>query len=145
MSVHQQVNTFLVDIFGRINKLEQYALATGLDDEVSTTEIHIIEKIGGMQQGRMSDIARALGITLATLTVACDRLENKDLIVRTRSQRDRRVVLVSLTGKGQAAYQYHQRFHHELIDSVLAGLDESEQAALSHALQKIEAFLCSYQ
>ena len=37
MTVHEQVNTFLVDIFGQINKLEQRALATGLNDDVSIT------------------------------------------------------------------------------------------------------------
>lgn len=144
MSVYQQVNTFLVDVFGRINKIEQRALTAGLDAEVSVTEIHILEKIGDIGQGRMSDIARALGITLATLTVACERLENKELISRVRASTDRRVVLVSLTPKGQAAYYYHRQFHHDLIESILSDLSENEQQALAHALQKIEEFLSAY-
>lgn len=144
MSVHEQVNAFLVDIFGQINKIEQRVLAAGLDDEVSITEIHILEKIGNMERGRMSDIARALDITLATLTVACERLEKKDLITRARAERDRRVVLVSLTPKGRAAYQYHQQFHHDLIDAALEGLSEEEHRTLGHALQKIEEFLSTY-
>lgn len=144
MSVYQQINSFLVDIFGRINKIEERALAAGLDAEVSVTEIHILEKVGDMGSGRMSDIARALGITLATLTVACERLQNKDLISRVRAEHDRRVVLVSLTPKGEAAYQYHRQFHHDLISSILSGLSDDEEKALSRALQKIEKFLSEY-
>lgn len=144
MSVYQQINTFLVDVFGRINKIEQRALTTGLDADISVTEIHILEKIGDIGCGRMSDIARALGITLATLTVACERLEHEELISRIRADTDRRVVLVSLTGKGQAAYQYHRQFHHDLIDSILADMSEQEQQALSRALGKIEGFLSTY-
>lgn len=144
MSVHEQVNAFLTGIFGRINKIEQRALAAGLDDEVSVAEIHILEKIGDVGSARMSDIARALDITLATLTVACERLEKKDLIERVRAEHDRRVVLVSLTPKGQAAYLCHQQFHRDLIDSALSKLTEEEQEAFGKALSKIEAFLRTF-
>lgn len=145
MTVHQQVNTFLVDIFGQINKLEQRALATGLNDDVSVTEMHIMEKIGQAGSSRMTDIARALGVTLATLTVACDRMQKKDLIERTRAEKDRRVVMVSLTAKGQAAWQYHEKFHQDLIDAALADMSEDEQKALSHALEKLGEFLSTYE
>lgn len=145
MTVHQQVNTFLVDIFGQINKLEQRALATGLNDDVSVTEMHIMEKIGQAGSSRMTDIARALGVTLATLTVACDRMQRKDLIERTRAEKDRRVVMVSLTAKGQAAWQYHEKFHQDLIDAALADMSEDEQKALSHALEKLGEFLSTYE
>ena len=106
MTVHEQVNTFLVDIFGQINKLEQRALAT--------------------------------------LTVACDRMQKKDLIERTRAEKDRRVVMVSLTPKGQAAWQYHEKFHHDLIDAALTDMSEEEQNALSRALEKLGEFLSAY-
>ena len=145
MTVHEQVNTFLVDIFGQINKLEQRALATGLNDDVSITEMHIMEKIGEAGSSRMTDIARALDVTLATLTVACDRMQKKDLIERTRAEKDRRVVMVSLTPKGQAAWQYHEKFHHDRSDAGLAGMSQEEQKALSHALEKLGEFLSTYE
>ena len=145
MTVHEQVNTFLVDIFGQINKLEQRALATGLNDDVSITEMHIMEKIGEAGSSRMTDIARALDVTLATLTVACDRMQKKDLIERTRAEKDRRVVMVSLTPKGQAAWQYHEKLHHDLIDAALTDMSEEEQNALSRALEKLGEFLSAYE
>ena len=143
MSVHEQINHFLVEIFGRINKIEQRAIAAGLNDEVSISEIHILEKIGRAGRSRMSDIARALDITLATLTVACEKLAKKDLILRERAEDDRRVVLISLTPRGQAVYLYHQQFHHDLIDSALEGLSQDEQKVLSRALRKLEDFFRS--
>ena len=145
MTVHEQVNTFLVDIFGQINKLEQRALATGLNDDVSITEMKKKKKIGEAGSSRMTDIARALDVTLATLTVACDRMQKKDLIERTRAEKDRRVVMVSLTPKGQAAWQYHEKFHHDLIDAALADMSEEEQNALSRALEKLGEFLSTYE
>lgn len=144
MSAHQKVHSFLLDIFTRINKIEERTLATGLDFEISISEIHIIDVIGSSGSVRISDIARALHVTLATITVACERLERRDLITRTRGQKDKRVVLVSLTPKGEAAYQFHESFHHNLIDSALADLTQEEQDQLASALEKIEGFLTQY-
>lgn len=144
MSAHEQVHSFLLDIFNRINKIEERALTAGLDFDISITEIHIIDIIGSAGQLRMSAIARASGVTLATITVACERLERRGLITRVRDESDRRVVLVSLTPRGQAAYQYHAQFHHDLIDSALAELTGEEQEQLASALNKIEQFLVQY-
>ena len=144
MSVYDQFNTFMVDIWGRINKIEERALATGLEADVSITEIHIIEKIGDYPCRRMSDVARAIGITLATLTVACDKLETKGLIRRLRDRRDKRVVNVSLTPLGMAAYEFHKRFHGEMMRTVLGDLTEEETAALGTSLQKLQNFFESY-
>ena len=55
----EQLNSFLVDVFGRINKIEERAMAGGLGSAVSITEIHIIEKIGDREPVRMSEVARS--------------------------------------------------------------------------------------
>ena len=80
----EQLNSFLVDVFGRINKIEERAMAGGLGSAVSITEIHIIEKIGDREPVRMSEVARSIGVTLATLTVACDKLVAKGLVRRAQ-------------------------------------------------------------
>lgn len=51
MADAQQINDFLVDAFGRINKIEERAMTTGLGSAISITEIHIIEKIGLSEPG----------------------------------------------------------------------------------------------
>ncbi len=140
MTAYDQINSFLVDIWSRIGKIEERALAAGLESEVSITEIHILEKIGDHPRCRMSHIARTLGVTLATLTVACDRLMAKDLISRERDTRDKRVVIVSLTPKGMAAYDFHKRFHDRMIAAAIGCMDDDEQRALGRALDKLQTF-----
>lgn len=140
MTAYDQINSFLVDIWSRIGKIEERTLTAGLESDVSITEIHILEKIGDNPRCRMSEIARALGVTLATLTVACDKLVTKDLISRERDTRDKRVVIVSLTAKGMAAYDFHKRFHDRMIASAISGMDDDEQRALVRALDKLQTF-----
>lgn len=140
MEVYDQLNTFLVEIWSRINKIEERALAAGLGNEISVTEIHILEKIGEAPGSRMSNIAKALSITLATLTVACDKLETKGLITRTRNANDKRVVNVDLTPRGQAAFEYHQAFHNRMINAVMEVLTPEEAAILGTSLVKLQQF-----
>ncbi|MBP3312148.1 MAG: MarR family transcriptional regulator [Butyricicoccus sp.] len=143
MSDYDTINTFLVDIWGRINKIEERSLAAGLGSDISITEIHIIEKIGDNQPRRMSEVAKALGVTLATLTVACDKLESKGLTTRARDARDKRVVNVSLTARGQAVYEYHKQFHQRMIEAALGELTPQETAILAESLLKLQRFFLS--
>lgn len=140
MSGPEQINSFLVDVFGRVNKIEERAMADGLGSSISITEIHIIEKIGDLEPVRMSEVAKSIGVTLATLTVACDKLETKELVRRTRDRNDRRVVNVTLTDKGHAAYAYHKDFHERMIGAVMETLSPEQAAILGQSLQKLQDF-----
>ena len=140
MASAEQLNSFLVDVFGRINKIEERAMAGGLGSAISITEIHIIEKIGAMEPVRMSEVAKSIGVTLATLTVACDKLEAKELVSRARSSTDRRVVHITLTPKGHAAYEYHKAFHERMIASVMETLSPEQAAVLAQSLEKLQDF-----
>lgn len=50
---------------------------------------------------RMSDLAAALGVTLATTTRVVDRLAERDFVLRETLPEDRRVVLCRLSENGQ--------------------------------------------
>lgn len=140
MADAERINDFLVDAYGRISKIEERAMTTGLGSAISITEIHIIEKIGLTEPARMSEIAHLLGVTLATLTVACDKLEAKDLVRRARSRADRRVVHVTLTPRGRAVYEYHRSFHERMISSILDTLSPEQSAVLAQSLEKLQDF-----
>ena len=140
MADAERINDFLVDAYGRISKIEERAMTTGLGSAISITEIHIIEKIGLTEPARMSEIAHLLGVTLATLTVACDKLEAKDLVRRARSRTDRRVVHVTLTPRGRAVYEYHRSFPERMISSILDTLSPEQSAVLAQSLEKLQDF-----
>ena len=84
MGSRELLKDFLLDFPTRLAKFEQNAIETGLDIQVSLTEIHIIDRIGPEGSQKMNIVAKKLGVTQATLTVACDRLESKGLIERRR-------------------------------------------------------------
>ena len=69
MADAERINDFLVDAYGRISKIEERAMTTGLGSAISITEIHIIEKIGLTEPARMSEIAHLLGYTTEDISV----------------------------------------------------------------------------
>lgn len=126
MDFKELFKEFLIDFPSRLAKFEQTALETGFDKKISIAEIHIISKIGPEGSEKMNTIARRLGVTQATLTVACDKLEEKGLIIRQRDPDDKRSVTVRLTAEGLAAYYFHQALLDNLAEQFLSGFNNYE-------------------
>lgn len=138
MDTIEQFNSIFSEIFSRMIKLEERAVMRGFGQQLSLTEMHIIEKIGEREPSRMSEIACALGVTMATLTVACDRLEQKDFVRRERDSKDRRVVNLTLTDAGHAAYAYHKAYQASMMDALLEELTPEQAATLAASLEKLQ-------
>lgn len=137
------LNELLVHLFNDILIIEQNALAEGQFNDLSITEIHTIEEIGMYGSRTMSEIAMGLGITVGTLTIAMNNLVKKGYVNRQRSERDRRVVEISLTRKGKLAFRVHERFHTDMIKKTVEGLSEEEEEVLVSSLEKLNTFFRS--
>ena len=104
------------------------------------TEIHTIEAIGIKDAKTMGEIAHDLRITVGTLSAAITKLIKKGYVERKRTEEDRRVVLVSLTSKGENVYREHQVFHEEMICAMLSNFSDEEEQVLSKSLEKLNTF-----
>ncbi|KYH34865.1 DNA-binding transcriptional repressor MarR [Clostridium tepidiprofundi DSM 19306] len=135
------LNELLIELFNDILIIEQNTLKDGKFKDISITEIHTIEAIGMYKSRTMSEIAQDLNITVGTLTIAINNLVRKGYAVRERSEKDRRVVMVSLTRKGKLAYRLHEKFHSDMIKYTIEGLNETEEAILINSLEKLNNYL----
>lgn len=88
----------------------------------------------------MSEVAQNLKITVGTLTTAINKLIKKGYVERKRIEEDRRVVLIKLTKKGKLAYRLHNKFHNDMVNTVIEGLREEEEEVLISALTSINKF-----
>lgn len=128
------LNEVLVNLFRDVMEIEQRALESSEFQDLTNNDMHVIEAIGIQEPKNMSTIARTLSVTVGTLTIAMNSLVKKGYVIRQRGQTDRRVVYISLSEKGKAAYQHHARFHQEMIQNIVEQLTEDELAALTKAL-----------
>ena len=125
MDAYKTINDTLVHLFNEIWELEEKAIIT--------------------EESTMSAVARTLGITAGSLTTSMNSLVNKKYVTRQRSETDRRVVYIQLTGKGKKAYEHHKNFHMQMTNAVIENLKEQELAILLQTLDKLSDFFRGYQ
>ncbi len=136
----REVNDLLVETFNGILRVEEDSLKNRLTRGLTISEIHTIHAIGLNGASPMNVIAARLDVTLATLTSSVGKLVTKGFVARTRSEADRRQVLVSLTKDGRKAYRVHEMFHREMVDAALDGLTTEEEDAFARGLVKVKTF-----
>ena len=112
--------------------------------KISVNDMHILEAVGTEEPRSMSSVAKSLSVTVGTLTIAMNNLVKKGYVNRARSEEDRRVVLISLSEKGEKAYYNHQKFHDDMIQAIMTDLDETQMDALSQALINLRACFLKY-
>ena len=120
--------------------VEGRALITEEFSDITNNDMHIIEAVGIGDPRNMSTVAAKLMVTVGTLTTAVNSLVKKAYISRVRSEKDRRIVLLSLTDKGRQAYDHHRKFHEDMIHAVMKDLSEEEANVLVKALKNVSDF-----
>ncbi len=145
MNSVETVNDILVNLFNEIMDIEERALITSEYKDISVKDMHVIEAVGIGNPRNMSTVAKSLSVTVGTLTIAMNNLVKKGYVNRVRSEEDRRVVLVSLSEKGEQAYHHHRIFHERMVMSVLKDLNKEETESLTAALIKLQEFFRNYR
>ncbi len=94
---------------------------------VSKQELNIISIVGRRAGAIMREIAEDAQLAVSSVTPIIDKLVEKKLVKRERSEEDRRIVSVELTEKGAKIYQMELESYMRLSASILAALSPSEQ------------------
>ena len=86
-----------------------------------------------------------MNVTVGTLTTSMNNLVKKGYALRRRSEKDRRVVYISLTEKGERAFHHHADFHTQMTDAVIRNLEKDELRVLMKMLNALSVFFRNYQ
>lgn len=91
------------------------------------------------REGAMSagELARGVALSQATITGIVDRLEQHGLVTRSRSDRDRRRVVIELTAAGREAVATSPPPLHEAFMVRLAELPEAKRREIDRVLRRI--------
>ena len=145
MDISAALNEVFVKVFKNITGIEERAIRTGEYHNATANDMHVIEAIGMGKPRNMTSVANALSVTTGTLTISVNSLVKKGFVERVRSEEDRRVVLVSLTEKGKMVSIKHQKFHEELVESIVNRLDEEEKVLLEKVLSNLNRYFSKMQ
>ncbi len=134
------INELLVELFNHILLLEERNLKTHGLKNLTITEVHIIEAIKKVDNPSMGEVSARLMVTIGTLSTSVNRLVQKGYVRNDRSEKDRRVVLLSLTEKGEEAFKIHETFHEKMVSKVLERSHLKDDELLLASLQKLLDF-----
>ena len=107
------------------------------EGDISLAEVSVIEFLEEKGEINMSEIAAVLDLSFGAATSVVDKMVDKELIRRHRSEKDRRKVIVSLDRKGINTARKIVRFRKEAIDEFFSVLNEEEKQEYVNLLRKV--------
>lgn len=131
---------------------EVWDLIVGLTRKVNKEADKALEQIGLSyfefkvmcaldEEGKvpMSRVAEKYMLTKAGLTSIIDRLEEKNLVKRVRSEEDRRVIYVELTDKGREKLAESRKIFQEVLANFMRKISEDEIKELERIFTKLSS------
>ena len=138
--LQDEINT--VRQFNRFFTRQIGVLREGLlHSPYSLTEARLIFELAQCPNVTASDLGQALGLDAGYLSRLLTKLEQQNLIERTRSDDDGRQRLINLTGQGQAAFALLDSRSSDEVAEMLAELSDGNRLRLIEAMHTIETIL----
>jgi len=103
--------------------------------DVTTAQLKVMFVIFLRGPVRMGTLARALGISLPTVTATVDRLVKRGILAREGDPDDRRAVYCRLSEQGQLMLSQLWTSARERTRQMLTALSVDELEVVNHALQ----------
>jgi len=101
-------------------------------------QFDVLAQLAREQNGTTSaELSRRLLVTAGNLTGLLDRMEKASLIFRKPDSKDRRVVWIHLTDKGNELAAKIIPLHSKDISEIIGGLDVTELKSLRRLLDKL--------
>lgn len=104
-------------------------------------QLILLKELTEFRKRTVGDLAKTVSLSNATVTDILDRLEKRGLIQRSRSDTDRRRVLVSITEEGEKLLQNVPSLLQERFIAQFEKLEIWEQTLILSSLQRIASMM----
>ena len=122
-------------------QLIEKQVRSGLRDEFNTTlpRFDLMAQLERHPQGlSMRELSQRLMVTGGNVTGLTDRLVAQGWVERQATQEDRRRVTVRLTAAGRRHFKSMAREHEDWVQSLMSGLNPTEQSQLFELLGRLK-------
>jgi DNA-binding MarR family transcriptional regulator len=126
-------------LLGRAARLTRLLMRSGAH-EISRTEVGVLATLSEGPR-RITQLAMTEALAQPTVTQLIDKLEGRDLVARSRSEDDGRVVLVEITTAGADALEVVRALIRANMREALADLPDAELTELAHAAETMGSLI----
>lgn len=127
--------TLAFERFTRRFKVAEAAAA--LENSLNALDVQALLFINDNPGCSLGEVARYLQVALTTMSSVADRLVRRDMILRQRSEENRRSVALSLAPKGAGAVAIYIDGYMDACGAMLEPLEGPEQAEFIRLTQKM--------
>lgn len=128
--------------FNRFYTRRVGALHEGLlGSDFPLPEARLLYELGQRVECTAAQLGRELELDAGYLSRLLQSLRRRGLVQATRSAKDARASVLSLSGKGRKAFSQLDASSRDEVAALLAGLPEQEQGRLVEAMSTVEALM----
>jgi DNA-binding MarR family transcriptional regulator len=106
-------------------------------DEIGHAQFELLVELAVRGPLHAGELAEVVGASAATVSGMLDNLCAAELVERSRSESDRRLVVVKLTRRGKRKVEARKALWRRRWEEALEGLDEEELRIASRVLDRI--------
>lgn len=113
-------------IFSLVVTFVKFIKKNEIFSKMTTNEFYVYLFISFNQPTTMNNCAKQLNLSKSAITVIVDKLESKNLVIRKRSQKDRRKIYITLTEYGNKIFKDFSNDFSNIIDFVISKIPEND-------------------
>ncbi|WP_428950175.1 MarR family winged helix-turn-helix transcriptional regulator [Streptomyces sp. cg35] len=117
-----------------LEHMVRYVRRSAVAGGLSTAASSALARLGREGPHRLTDLARAEGVSQPNMTQLVTRMERADLVRRVADNSDGRGVLVEITGTGTEVFHRRRAERTLALQELVDGLNEPERRAVQVAL-----------
>lgn len=131
-----------IRLMNKFNKLAKQPVDFGTGDLLYPTEVHVIEEIGKKKNGStVTELCKLFGVTKGAVSQIVGKLSQKGYVTKMRNENFGKEIILSLTPKGNQAYEAHIQLHDEIDEDFVRKLNDlhpKQVEQFSEILKRIE-------
>ena len=133
----KKLTSLVARLSGEISLTEEAAREKFKFASLTLTQMHYLETISNLGNPNITELARSLKLTKPTVTVAVEKLIEKEYICKVRSDEDRRSTHLHLTEKGKLINKMHDYAHQRIAETLKSKLEKNELKVLIELMEKV--------
>ncbi|TCP69268.1 MarR family winged helix-turn-helix transcriptional regulator [Baia soyae] len=130
-----------IELSFSVNKSGESLVRDQMNDDMTSDQHYTLRYIYQAKSCTPSDLAKRFQVKKSAITAMMNRMWKKGWVQRTRDEKDRRVVYLTLTEAGEALYMKTEEKIHHLVGSILNNFEQEELGQFLSTYQKLHRVL----
>ena len=137
----EKYEELLVSLRRVIRAIDIHSRQLNKQSGLTGPQLMVMQNIAMLDAPLAKDIAKEIALSAATVTTIIDRLESRALVIRTRSETDKRKVHLSLSESGKLLLGCSPKPLQDHFITRYQNLEEWEQSQLLSAVERIASMM----